>query len=173
MSKYLTFNNISCCKLDFVRYFFSPSICAYVSEKTQAQFLYEQRHDPEKIAILNEIYIPGYEYMPKMASPRVIKTHFPFSLMPRSVMEVPAKVIYVARNPKDVAVSYYYQCRRARSIDYVNDFSLFWDYFERDLSNVHNAEIRVTDLLMGNFCIFFSYICTLHGTCKGRMGTSK
>lgn len=148
--------------------FFSPSICAYVNEKTKAQFLYEQRNDPRKIEILNELYTPGYEYIPKMASPRVIKTHFPFSLMPPSVMEVRAKVIYVARNPKDVAVSYYYLCRRARSIDYVNDFSLFWQYFERDLSNLQscrNNEIKVTDF--NNF----SYIRTIHGTRKGRMGT--
>lgn len=108
-----------------------------MSEKTHAQFLYEQREYPEKIKILKEMHKPGYEYIPKMASPRVIKTHFPFSLMPPSVMGVQAKTIYVARNPKDVAVSYYYLCRSARSIGYVNNFPLFWDYFERGLSNFH------------------------------------
>lgn len=107
-----------------------------MSEKTEAQILYEQRDDPEKVKSINEIYTPGYEYMPKLASPRIIKTHFPFSLMPPSVKDVQAKTIYIARHPKDVAVSYYYLCRRARSIGYVNDFPTFWDYFERDLSNL-------------------------------------
>lgn len=106
-----------------------------MNEKTKAQFLYEQRDHPDRIEILNEMYAPGYEYMPHLPSPRVIKTHFPFSLMPSSVVRVQSRIIYVARNPKDVAVSYYYLCRKARSIDYVMDFPLFWDYFDRGLSN--------------------------------------
>lgn len=122
----------------FFRYF--PSrVCAYMNEKTLAQYFHEVREYPEKVKTLEEAYAPGYISVPKLASPRVIKTHFPFSLIPPSVMDVQAKIIYVARNPKDVAVSYYYLCRKARSIGYINDFPLFWDYFERGLSNTHHC----------------------------------
>lgn len=40
----------------------------------------------------------------------------------------------MARNPKDVAVSYYHLSRLARNIDYCGDFEAFWEYFTQDLS---------------------------------------
>ncbi|XP_064425666.1 sulfotransferase 1C1-like [Latimeria chalumnae] len=43
----------------------------------------------------------------KMASPRVIKSHLPFQLVPKSFWEHNSKLIYLARNPKDSMVSYY------------------------------------------------------------------
>ncbi|RXG66885.1 Sulfotransferase 1 family member D1 [Armadillidium vulgare] len=42
--------------------------------------------------------------------PRIIKTHLPFSLLSPSLLET-CKVIYVARDPKDVAVSYCHHSR--------------------------------------------------------------
>nr|CAD7266696.1 unnamed protein product [Timema shepardi] len=42
-------------------------------------------------------------------------------------------VIYVARNPKDVAVSFYHQNRLLRIIGFLNDFHRYWDYFQRNL----------------------------------------
>ncbi|KAF4533007.1 hypothetical protein B566_EDAN000696 [Ephemera danica] len=77
-------------------------------------------------------------------SPRFIKTHLPFSLLPPNLLS--AKCIYVARNPKDVAVSLYYHNRLFRNIQFIGDFPTFWDYFERDLvtpspywENIHEA----------------------------------
>lgn len=44
------------------------------------------------------------------------------------------QVVYVARNPKDVAVSFYHLNRLIRTQGYRGDFSKYWDYFERNLS---------------------------------------
>jgi len=43
----------------------------------------------------------------KAENPRFIKSHLPLSLLPDDLLEK-AKVIYVARNPKDTMVSFFY-----------------------------------------------------------------
>ncbi|XP_043942206.1 sulfotransferase 1 family member D1-like isoform X4 [Protopterus annectens] len=50
----------------------------------------------------------GIEQAINMPSPRIIKTHFPYQLVPKSFWEQDCKVIYVARNAKDNAVSLYH-----------------------------------------------------------------
>lgn len=90
--------------------------------------------DQERMRKMYDTHADDYEALLNMPSPRVIKTHLPLSLLPRSVAEVGAKVIYVGRNPKDVAVSYYYECVCGVVLRFVNDFPRFWDYFERGLS---------------------------------------
>ncbi|XP_077303529.1 sulfotransferase 1B1-like isoform X2 [Lithobates pipiens] len=51
---------------------------------------------------------PGSEKLESVPSPRVIKTHLPVPLFPKSLWDKNVKIIYVARNPKDVAVSFYH-----------------------------------------------------------------
>jgi hypothetical protein len=75
---------------------------------------------------------PGYIYGPRMKSPRILKTHLPFSLLPPALGST-CKVVYVARNPKDVAISYYHHNKYIRLHDYNGDFSKYWEYFEKDL----------------------------------------
>lgn len=104
-------------------------------DATKQQFLREQVDNTVNQDVINKISIPGYEFIPNIDSQRFIKTHLPFTLMPPSVMNKQAKVIYVARNPKDVAVSYYHLSRLYRTTGYVNDFQKFWDYFEQDLGD--------------------------------------
>ncbi|XP_072516633.1 sulfotransferase family 5A, member 1 isoform X2 [Salminus brasiliensis] len=61
--------------------------------------------------------------------PRILTTHLPHHLLSTALQGSKAKVIYVARNPKDVAVSYYYFHKMAKFLpepgpfsDFLNDF---------------------------------------------------
>ncbi|XP_013772090.1 sulfotransferase 1C4-like isoform X1 [Limulus polyphemus] len=67
-----------------------------------------------------------------MPSPRYIKTHFPYSLLPSSILEKKCKLVYITRNPKDVVVSYYHFARMLRKTAYKGTFAQF---FERFLQN--------------------------------------
>uniref|UniRef100_A0A1X7T1I4 Sulfotransferase domain-containing protein n=1 Tax=Amphimedon queenslandica TaxID=400682 RepID=A0A1X7T1I4_AMPQE len=40
-----------------------------------------------------------------------------------------AKYIYIARNPKDVAVSYYYHAKRFTHFDFTGDWNCFFEFF--------------------------------------------
>ncbi|XP_059700287.1 sulfotransferase 1B1-like isoform X2 [Haemorhous mexicanus] len=50
----------------------------------------------------------GTDLLATMPSPRVVKTHLPTHILPKSFWENRCKMIYVGRNAKDVAVSYYH-----------------------------------------------------------------
>nr|XP_010990179.2 sulfotransferase 1C2 isoform X1 [Camelus dromedarius]XP_031296872.1 sulfotransferase 1C2 isoform X1 [Camelus dromedarius] len=50
----------------------------------------------------------GVEQAREMPSPRVLRTHLPTQLLPRSFWETRCKFLYVARNAKDCTVSYYH-----------------------------------------------------------------
>ncbi|NWU69634.1 ST1B1 Sulfotransferase, partial [Pterocles burchelli] len=50
----------------------------------------------------------GTEQLAAMASPRIIKTHIPAHILPKSFWENRCKMIYVGRNAKDVVVSFYH-----------------------------------------------------------------
>lgn len=52
--------------------------------------------------------LAGTEQLEGMPSPRIIKTHIPADILPKSFWEKGCKMIYVGRNAKDVAVSYYH-----------------------------------------------------------------
>ncbi|KAG8438066.1 hypothetical protein GDO86_008668 [Hymenochirus boettgeri] len=55
-----------------------------------------------------EMNVSGGNHLESLPSPRLMKTHLPFQLMPQSFWEKNCKVIYVARNAKDLAVSYFF-----------------------------------------------------------------
>ncbi|NXN97035.1 ST1B1 Sulfotransferase, partial [Rhinopomastus cyanomelas] len=50
----------------------------------------------------------GTDLLADMPSPRVVKTHLPVHILPKCFWENRCKMIYMGRNPKDVAVSYYH-----------------------------------------------------------------
>lgn len=63
--------------------------------------------------------------------PRLIKTHLPLSLFPENLLET-CKVVYVARNPLDVCVSFFHHCRLFFCQDYTGTFDQFVDLFVKD-----------------------------------------
>ncbi|KAF2892848.1 hypothetical protein ILUMI_13327 [Ignelater luminosus] len=64
-------------------------------------------------ADLSEQEADSYELAKNMKSPRFIKTHLPFFLLPDQIKNgsKTPKIIYVSRNPKDACVSYYHHGR--------------------------------------------------------------
>uniref|UniRef100_A0A0P4W7T2 Sulfotransferase domain-containing protein n=1 Tax=Scylla olivacea TaxID=85551 RepID=A0A0P4W7T2_SCYOL len=65
------------------------------------------------------------------STPRTIKTHLPFSLLPDLLGT--CKVVYVARNPRDVCVSYYHHQKSLKVAEFIGDFPDFVDLWCRDL----------------------------------------
>ena len=55
---------------------------------------------------------------------RFIKSHLPLSLLPSNLVST-AKVIYVARNPKDVMVSYYHHHKLIKAHGFTGDLPTF------------------------------------------------
>nr|CAD7600743.1 unnamed protein product [Timema genevievae] len=104
----------------------------FIHEQAKVEFMSQNAMDPKKQAILGMVALPGYEVLGYVPSPRFIKTHLPFSLLPPNLLESGAKVVYIARNPKDVAVSCYHFKRLVQAFGYTGDFASYWDYFEKN-----------------------------------------
>ncbi|XP_014209624.1 sulfotransferase 1C4-like [Copidosoma floridanum] len=102
-----------------------------INDATSENLLEENKDNAEIESLLSNLSLT-YEIARSMPSPRFIKTHFPLSLVP-NILKSDCKVIYVARNPKDVAVSYYHFHKTVKVYDYQGDFEKFWDYFQNDL----------------------------------------
>ncbi|KPJ05082.1 Sulfotransferase 1C4 [Papilio xuthus] len=86
----------------------------------------------EKLKALELLRVPGTVQVAAMPSPRVIKTHLPMSLMPPSLPDS-CKVVYVARDPRDVAVSYYHLTSEFQTFKFKGGFKSFWSLFVKDL----------------------------------------
>ena len=56
---------------------------------------------------VNRFIAYSYDFAQKMERPRTLKTHQPLSQMPECLLDK-AKVVFVARNIKDMAVSYFH-----------------------------------------------------------------
>ena len=78
--------------------------------------------------IMRKMTHESVEWTAKCSSPRIIKSHLPFELLPRNLLDT-AKVIYVCRNPKDACVSYFHQISEVLSMLY--DFKGTFDQFEQ------------------------------------------
>ncbi|XP_063623888.1 luciferin sulfotransferase-like [Cydia splendana] len=89
-----------------------------------------QLTNTELRAILTERRPSVMEAFENAPSPRFIKSHFPLSLMPENLVDI-AKVVYVARDPRDVAVSSYHFMKLMKND--IGNFKLFWNLFIQDL----------------------------------------
>lgn len=67
-----------------------------------------------------------------MNSPRFIKSHLPHSFLPTELWNVKPKIVYVARKPKDVVVSYFYHFKMLHN--YTGTIEDFVDVFLADLA---------------------------------------
>jgi hypothetical protein len=63
-----------------------------VHDEVTAELLKLNAGDSEKLELVQQMSRPGYEVLNEMKSPRFIKTHFPFSLLPPNLLDVGCKV---------------------------------------------------------------------------------
>ncbi|KAI8434548.1 hypothetical protein MSG28_003096 [Choristoneura fumiferana] len=81
---------------------------------------------------IDDLMVPAYQSSEDVPSPRFIKTHLALSLLPPRLLDT-CKVVYVARDPRDVAVSYYHHNQLFKPVDFVGDFKSFWKLFMEGL----------------------------------------
>ena len=64
-----------------------------------------------------------------LPSPRLLKSHLPYHLLPPDIIKKKAKIIYVARNPKDMAVSFYYFHQWQPALPTYTEWDVFFEDF--------------------------------------------
>lgn len=113
----------------------------YMHDTMKQTFLKDNEDEQWKMDFIETISVPGFKFFPEMTQQRFVKTHLPFKLLPPSIMEKRAKVIYVARHPKDVVVSYYHLNKLYRTQGYQRDFKSFFEYFMKDLCELWDPRL--------------------------------
>ncbi|GMQ82324.1 MAG: sulfotransferase domain-containing protein [Rhodothermia bacterium] len=72
-------------------------------------------------------YPRSREYLESLPSPRIFKSHMPYDMaVGGSLVDSPCRHIYIARNPKDVVVSYYYF---EKSKSWAGGYNGPWDHW--------------------------------------------
>lgn len=97
------------------------------------------------------------EELSEYRSPRIIGTHLPFRMLPRLVQQGKAKVIYVYRDPRDMAVSGYHMLKAVNShqplfkwsvlleryMEGKVPFGSWWEHFYSCQQNRHRPNVLV------------------------------
>ncbi|XP_025255412.1 sulfotransferase 4A1 [Theropithecus gelada] len=110
-------------------------------------YLVSQGADPDEIGLMNideqlpvlEYPQPGLDIIKELTSPRLIKSHLPYRFLPSDLHNGDSKVIYMARNPKDLVVSYYQFHRSLRTMSYRGTFQEFCRRFMNDKRGTPSA----------------------------------
>lgn len=110
----------------------SRRLSTLVSHEALKRHVKEYKHDKQMVEVTKEMCKPHYAEFTKLPSPRFFKSHMPISLLPPSLLDT-CKVVFVARDPRDVAVSFYHLCRLFKLIGYSGDLKTFWNYFIKGL----------------------------------------
>ncbi|XP_070561103.1 sulfotransferase 1B1-like [Ptychodera flava] len=71
----------------------------------------------------------GLKFVEKLPKPRVIKCHLPYRFFPTQAIRKKCKIIYVARNPKDVVVSMRYHLKNLPPYFYWGPWDTFYRTF--------------------------------------------
>lgn len=111
------------------------------------------------MAIIGQLPMDPIGMLNDMQTKRFMKSHLPVNLLPNQLWTKNPKMVYVARNPKDTAVSYYHNYRgmqgfRGSAEDFYDGFLngdiLFGSYFH------HVHEFLELNKLKKNF-LFITY----------------
>lgn len=66
-------------------------------------------------------------------SPRVVNTHLPLRLLPKDLLKMSTKIIFVQRNPKDICVSFYNHHKKLVEYEYDGKFENYVRRFLKGL----------------------------------------
>ncbi|KPJ17661.1 Sulfotransferase 1C4 [Papilio machaon] len=105
-------------RYSFIEY---PTLASEVRKPTPNSSIKGQRATEE-----------DYKTFPNLPSPRYVKSHSPLSLLPPNLLDT-AKVFHIARDPRDVVVSYHFMHIMFRYFDQSVQFKEFWNLFKKNL----------------------------------------
>jgi len=83
------------------------------------------------VSIGEEPFSSSLELAESKPSPRILKTHLCIDMLPGQLMEKGAKIVYVARNPRDTCVSYYHHWKLFHGFE--GSWDDFFDAFVGDM----------------------------------------
>lgn len=116
-----------------IKYFYR--LFKYVNTQWQEELLHSAKDKEAVSEFLKNINKPIKEKLSIMPSPRFLKTHIPLSLLPPKLLDI-AKVVYVARDPRDVAVSNFHLNRLVKMYAFPGTFKEYWGLFVRNLGKL-------------------------------------
>lgn len=99
-----------------------------------------------------------FDDLDKLPSPRIIKSHLPLYLLPKDLWTVRPKIIYTARNPKDIAVSLFHFANAIRGTNLPKEH--FYDLSLNEmalLSPIHAHVLSFWELRNSDHVLFSKY----------------
>ena len=94
-----------------------------------------------------------------LPSPRILKTHLPYKIIPKGANEdSKCKYIYIARNPKDVAVSYFKFITSLKMIG--NGYNGPWEFYAKLFIEGNGKIVTFSSLkiMISYLCIFLEFV---------------